>query len=174
MAEVYQRCAWELVCSPCRGEKSYLSKMILRTFLPRWGFTSFGFRSLESSPLPRSSGRSRFKSSLICLSDFRSRSRLLMVSANWMTICSNQEIDSYSSPIKFDGLVKRPRTCHCGGSRNFGLKKQSNYFNGLWEVRLLPPDQVRGRNDSLFEFLRDYQIYESVFFQEIAELKPIS
>ena len=33
------------------------------------------------------------------------------------------------------------------------MKKQSNYFNGLWEVRLLRS----ARNDSLFEFLRDYQ-----------------
>jgi len=59
---------------------------------------------------------------------------------------------------KHDRLVKSPRTCHCGGARDFGVKKQSNYFNGLWEVRLLPPDQVRGRNDSLFEFLRDHQV----------------
>ena len=34
------------------------------------------------------------------------------------------------------------------------MKKQSNYFIGLWEVRLLRS----ARNDSLFEFLRDYHL----------------
>jgi len=35
--------------------------------------------------------------------------------------------------------------------------KQSNNFNWFLMVRLLPPDQVRGRNDILEDFLRDYQ-----------------
>ena len=37
------------------------------------------------------------------------------------------------------------------------MNKQSNYFNGLWEVRLLRS----ARNDSLFEFLRDYPRIDS-------------
>jgi len=40
------------------------------------------------------------------------------------------------------------------------MTKQShqmeNKFNRLELVRLLPPDQVRGRDDSFFDFLRDH------------------
>jgi len=70
------------------------------------------------------------------------------------TLKSGSILDSWdildSNDLMVSKKIKKPVI-----ARN-GEMKRSNVFNWLLMVRLLPPDQVRGRNDIFLGFLRDH------------------